>query len=156
MNSYTKIMPPPHPVDFFDDVEPALTDSYLIKGVLSQGAMSVVYGPSNSGKTFFALDVAFHIANGEAWNGRRVAKAAVLYLAVEGGRGVRNRVAALRRAFGRCNVPLGLRRAGLDLLKSNADLQQVVDLVNESPRPLFRPADRDRHRHAVAGDGGRQ
>lgn len=117
------------PLEWFDDVEPAITDAYIVKGVLSQGAMSVVYGPSNSGKTFFALDLAFHIAIGAPWRGRRVKQSAVLYLAAEGGRGVTNRIAALKRETGVCDVPLALRRAGLDLLHNQANLQELVDLA---------------------------
>ncbi|MGO7204046.1 AAA family ATPase, partial [Rhizobium ruizarguesonis] len=49
-------------IEWFDELSPVLTSSYLIKGLLDRGAMSVVYGPSNSGKTFFSLDVAFHVA----------------------------------------------------------------------------------------------
>lgn len=116
------------PLEWFDDVEAAITDAYIVKGVLSQGAMSVVYGPSNSGKTFFALDLAFHIAIGAPWRGRRVKQCGVLYLAAEGGRGVTNRIAALKKETGVCDVPLALRRAGLDLLHNQANLQELVDL----------------------------
>lgn len=42
-----------------------------------------------------------------------------------------NRVAALRRTHGVCDVPLAVKRAGLDLLKSTADLQHIVDLAGE-------------------------
>lgn len=119
----------PVEVEWFDDVAPALEDAYLVKGVLSAGAMSVVYGPSNSGKTFFALDIAFAVATGGPWRGRRASKAAVLYLAAEGGRGVANRIAALRQETGCCDVPLALKRAGLDLLHNQADLQHIADLA---------------------------
>lgn len=119
----------PREVEWFDDIEPSMTDAYLVKGVISRGAMSVVYGPSNSGKTFFALDLAFHIAIGARWRGLRVEQAAVLYLAAEGGRGVSNRVAALKRETGVCDVPLALKRAGMDLLHAQADLQHLADLA---------------------------
>lgn len=127
---------PDHPVpavrlEWFDEVEPALADNYIIKGLLSSGAMSVLYGPSNSGKTFFALDLAYHIAIGATWRGMRVRQAAVLYLAAEGGRGVANRIAALRAVHGVLDVPFALRRAGMDLLHQLADLQAVVDLAAE-------------------------
>lgn len=124
----------PLSVEWFDDVEPAIDAPYLIKGVLDQGAMSVVYGPSNSGKTFFAMDMAFHLAIGAAWNGRRVRPAAVLYLAAEGGRGVINRIAALRLSHGVCDVPFAVKRAGLDLLHEQADLQHICDLCGEVMR----------------------
>ena len=122
---------PKRPLDleWFDDVEPALVDSYLIKGFLASGAMSVIYGPSNSGKTFFALDIAFNLSIGQAWNGRRVKPSAVLYLAAEGGRGVLNRIAALKSEYGVTDVPMAIKRAGLDLLHEQADLQHIVDLT---------------------------
>jgi hypothetical protein len=93
--------------------------------------MSVIYGPSNSGKTFWTIDLAYHIAIGAPWRGRRVAQASVLYLAAEGGRGVINRVAALKQAHGVLDVPMAVKRAGLDLLHAQADLQHIVDLSAE-------------------------
>ena len=118
-------------LEWFDDVQPNLSDTYLIKGVLAAGAMSVIYGPSNSGKTFKALDIAFHLAAGLPWRERRVTQCAVLYLAAEGGKGVINRIAALKMHTGASDIPLAVRRAGLDLLKSEADLQNVYDLAQK-------------------------
>lgn len=135
-SGHTEFDAPRRPLDieWFDDVMPSLADGYLVKGVLACGAMSVIYGPSNSGKTFFALDLAFNIAIGASWRGQRVKQGCVLYLAAEGGRGVVNRIAALKSEHGICDVPLALKRAGLDLLHDQADLQHIVDLavaVNE-------------------------
>jgi hypothetical protein len=118
-------------IEWFDELLPVLTSSYLIKGLLDRGAMSVVYGPSNSGKTFFSLDVAFHVAARETWRDRRIASGTVLYLAAEGGNGIANRIVALRAAHGASNVPLALRRAGLDLLHPDADVQRVIELAGE-------------------------
>jgi RecA-family ATPase len=118
-------------VEWYDDLQPALAAAYLVKGILDAGAMSVVYGPSNSGKTFFAMDIAFHIATGRAWRGNRVTAAPVLYLAAEGGRGVTNRIVALRQEAGAHGVPLALKRAGLDLLHNGADIEAVVTLAAE-------------------------
>lgn len=123
-------------LEWFDDIEPALTDAYIVKGLLGINAMSVIYGPSNSGKTFFALDLAYHIAIGTPWRGMRVKQSAVLYLAAEGGRGVVNRIAALRQSHGVCDVPLALRRAGLDLLHNQANLQELVELAHETRAKL--------------------
>lgn len=118
-------------LEWFRDIEVSLTDSYLIKGFLGRGAMSVIYGPSNSGKTFKAMDIAFHLACGESWRGMRVNKAAVLYLAAEGGRGVANRIAALKKHTGQSDIPFALRRAGLDLLHNEADIKHIYELAKE-------------------------
>ena len=121
----------PFNLEWFDDIEPSLQDGYIIKDVIGEATMSVVYGPSNSGKTFFALDMAYHIAIGAEWRGQRVRGGGVLYLAAEGGKGLLNRISALKRTHGVCDVPLAVKRAGLDLLKSEADLQHIVDLARE-------------------------
>ncbi|MBT54768.1 MAG: hypothetical protein CMF72_15380 [Mameliella sp.] len=85
-------------------VKPKLTGRYLVKNWLDRGASSVVYGESNVGKTFFAMDLAFHVAARLPWHGVRVAgmddqplPGKVYYLALEGGSGFVNRICAMRQ-----------------------------------------------------------
>lgn len=83
-----------------DKIKPVLASRYLVKGWLDRGAFSVVYGESNVGKTFLALDMAMHIAVGNDWHGNRVPGAVycpVVYVAGEGGAGISNRLAAIKR-----------------------------------------------------------
>jgi len=77
------------------DYEPSLDRDYLVKGWLDKGTLTVVFGPSNVGKSFFALNLAHHISKGETWGNRRVNKGNVLYIAAEGGSSFPNRVSAL-------------------------------------------------------------
>ena len=56
----------------------------------------MVFGPSNVGKTFVVLDLALHVATGEPWRGCKVIAGPVLYIAAEGGGGIRNRIAAFK------------------------------------------------------------
>ena len=70
---------------------------YLIKGILDEGASSVVYGASNSGKTFFALDIACHIALGWQWRNNKIKQGSVIYIAGEGGLGISERLEAFRK-----------------------------------------------------------
>lgn len=84
-------------------IKPVLKSRYLVKGWLDRGASSVIYGESNVGKTFFALDLALHVAAGEEWHGSRVPTGEkwagpVIYVACEGGSGINNRIEAMRRA----------------------------------------------------------
>ena len=69
----------------------------FVEDVLTDGAASVIYGASNSGKTFFALDLAAHVATGAEWQGKELERGAVLYIALEGNQGAVNRVEAMRR-----------------------------------------------------------
>jgi len=86
------------------EVKPKLTGRYLVKSWLDRGASSVVYGESNVGKTFFAMDLAFHVAARLPWHGIKVAgmgrqpwPGKVYYLALEGGSGFSNRICAMRQ-----------------------------------------------------------
>ena len=44
--------------ELFADIEPQLDRPQLVEGLLEHNAMSVLYGESNTGKTFVALDIA--------------------------------------------------------------------------------------------------
>ena len=77
------------------EIVPNLDRDYIVKGWLDRGALSVVYGPSNVGKSFLAVDLAHHVSKGHDWGDRRVRQGNVLYLAPEGGALFANRVAAL-------------------------------------------------------------
>ena len=73
---------------------------YLIKGLLFQGDLVALYGPSASGKSFVALDIAMSIARGVGWNGRRSQAFGVAYVVAEGQSGFSDRVAAYGRRHG--------------------------------------------------------
>jgi hypothetical protein len=112
-----------------DDTEP------LIDGILDVGAMSVMYGASNSGKTFVALDQGFHIAAGIPWQGRRVAQGLVVHLVLEGGRGFHKRVAALQKRYGTeigdRKIPFVIIPCPIDMRTSGADVRAVARLVED-------------------------
>ena len=72
---------------------------YLVKGWLGSEAVSVIYGDSNCGKSFFGLDISAHVATGVPWMGNNVKKGHVLYLACEGGmKSYAPRIEAIRNA----------------------------------------------------------
>lgn len=111
------------------EIEPVLTLNHLIKGWLSCSGLSMLYGPSNAGKTFVALDIAMHIAAGKAWRGCRVYGGAVLYIAAEGGAGVRNRLAAYKRERpDMASAPFTLLPISLDL-HSDGDALAVCEII---------------------------
>lgn len=72
--------------------------AWLVKHVVPQAELVVLYGASGSGKTFLALDIAGCIARGVPWRGKRVKQGRVVYIAAEGAGGVRNRLAAYAQA----------------------------------------------------------
>jgi hypothetical protein len=120
-----------HRVFSLSDAKPVLASSYLIKGWLGRSQMSVIYGPSNVGKSFFCLDMAFSVAANVPWNGAKVRGGAVLYLATEGGNAFRNRVYALREAKELSDAPLLIRPSPVDLLRAEVDIPALVELLAE-------------------------
>ena len=67
---------------------------WLVSSVLPVGSQGVLFGPSGSGKSFVALDMAMSIATGQPWQGHRVRQGPVAYVVAEGGHGLSKRVDA--------------------------------------------------------------
>lgn len=87
-------------VESVDDFTNAPPPSWHIKGLLPEAELIVLYGPSGSGKSFVALDLAGAIAEGTEWRGRRVKRGRVAYVCAEGAGGFRQRVQAFRQQYG--------------------------------------------------------
>lgn len=74
-------------------------DRYLVKGLLNAGDDAQLFGETNLGKTFLALNIAAHVAAGAPWMGQKTAQAGVLMLAYEGLQAMPLRLAALRQQY---------------------------------------------------------
>lgn len=120
-----------HRIFSLADAKPVLHSSYLIKGWLGKSQMSVIYGPSNVGKSFFCLDMAFSVAANVPWSNCKVRGGPVLYLATEGGQAFRNRLYALRQTKGIDDAPLFVRPSPIDLLRAEVDLPALTQLIEE-------------------------
>lgn len=81
-----------------DDLEKIESEEdWLIEGVMENHSMNAIYGASQSTKSFLAIDLAFHLSLGMEWFGYKVMKPVpVIYVAVEGGNGIKRRVKAWR------------------------------------------------------------
>ena len=99
---------------------------WVIKGLIARPDLGLLYGAPNTGKSFLAIDLAAHIAIGLEWCGLKVTPGAVLYMALEGGRGLKARLIAqrLRHKFEidakRVRVPLAVWSTSLDLCNGEA------------------------------------
>lgn len=120
------------PLEFFENISPDLARSALVKGMLAKGTMSVVFGDSNKGKTFLALNLAFSVALGKEFCGKRVTQGGVLYVSAEGADSVRKRVAAIRKYLNleNTNVPFALIPKAIDLRDATQDTQGLIEAVN--------------------------
>lgn len=112
--------------DLPDDPEP---DDQLVEGVIGRIALSIVYGDSNSGKTFFAIALGCAVEAGWEWMGKHTVKGMVVYLATEAPGSVIKRVQAYQRHYGRKLRQLFIVKSPIDLFDGAADAGAVVDLI---------------------------
>lgn len=136
------------PVDDFDpSLETSFEDEYLdrdeldnlaepaplIRGVLPRDSYGVLRGRDGTLKSFTALDWSLCLATGHPWQGRPVERAHVLYVAGEGVSGLRARIEAWERTWGR-EVEgdwFTVRRSALNLHRPGAALDHLLDVVQE-------------------------
>ncbi|WP_051357799.1 AAA family ATPase [Leisingera caerulea] len=111
-----------------DQAKAILDQDYLIKGWLGRAEFSMLYGPSNAGKTFVALNIANHVARNLEWNGQRVRGGPVVYFAAEGGRSLGNRLVALP---GGASANLHLVPEPIDLYSDELDVHAIVQLAKD-------------------------
>lgn len=100
---------------------------YIVKGVLPEAALGVIYGASTAGKTFFVLDLVMAVARGTEWRGRRVHQGAVAYICAEGEAGFRDRLTAYGRSAEDGN-PIDLSEVPLHVLGAAPNFLLVPDV----------------------------
>jgi hypothetical protein len=119
--------------------EPVAPD--LIKGVIPDAEFGIIYGKSGSGKSFAAIDLGYHLAQGAPWRGRKVKQRNVFYVAAEGAGGVRKRTQAYSEHHGLdASVPFYTRERGVNLYEKNGWTQAAADILahtGEAPGVIF-------------------
>lgn len=112
----------------------------LVEGLLTVGASSVVYGDSNSGKTFFVLDMGCAIARGVEWMGRKTEPGLVIYLATEAPASIKTRIQAYQKHHN-CTVPnFAIVQTPVNFHRDNKDTKDIVTMVEEVERALGQKA----------------
>jgi phage/plasmid primase-like uncharacterized protein len=129
----------PLPLLYYVDVKPVLSTADFVERLLIDGGLSVVYGESGCGKTYFALDLALRVADGAPWRDRHVERRGVLYLALEGSHGIRNRIAAWRDYHKVQSLPLAVVPTQVNLLDPSADVDRVLDAAKTAGAKLEVP-----------------
>jgi hypothetical protein len=68
---------------------------WIVDGALPESGVAAIYGEPGTGKSFISIDLAARISSGAGkWFGRNVSQRPVVYIALEGGRGIRQRLEA--------------------------------------------------------------
>jgi hypothetical protein len=113
----------------------------LVKKLIDQKTIVVMYGQSNTGKSFVATDIAGHVATGRNWGEHKIPKQfGVLYICAEAGMSYSRRIAALRERLG-ITETCGLKKfpyeyvaMGVNFLTPKDDIKDVVILAKEQEK----------------------
>jgi len=120
----------------FDKISLGTNRRYLVKGIIPYPGLTVIWGPPKSGKSFWTLDLAMHVALGHEYRGRRVQQGPVVYCCFEGQSGIAARLEAYRQRFlseDADNVPFYLQPAPMDLIKEHPDLISAIRELETTP-----------------------
>lgn len=121
------------PLVFADDVKPVLDTADFVEDLLCDNQFSVIYGESNCGKTFFMLDLALHVALGIPWRGKAVEQGSVVYAALEGGHGTKNRLDAFRSYYNiTASIPMGIVPCSVNFLDMDGDVPALIRCIAET------------------------
>jgi hypothetical protein len=127
--------PPPFVSQFggisFEQLDdPGPEHAHVIDGLVTVGDKSVLAGPSQSGKSFLAIDMAMCIATGKPFFGRKImTPGLVIYQAGEGGRGIKKRFRAWRQHFNikkDSRVPLYILQSKVDIHSHEGDTAKLI------------------------------
>jgi hypothetical protein len=121
------------PLLYADEIQPVTTSSDFVEDLLRDNEFSVIYGASNCGKTFFMLDLAMHVALGLKWRDRHVEQGGVIYAALEGGHGTKNRIVAFREHYKvQGKIPLAVIPSNINFLDGKGDMPTLLDAIKQA------------------------
>lgn len=128
-----------------------LSDEYqapdeLIENLMTLCSLTVLYGDSNSGKTFLALKMAADVATGHSFFGRQTDKGIVVYLATESPSSVMTRIQAIKKYSGQDLDNLLIVPVPINFYSSDGDAADVVELVKAASKHKNLPV------HLIIGD----
>jgi putative DNA primase/helicase len=103
----------------------------LIQDMIVRKSQAMLFGDSNSGKTFYALSMAHSICEGVPFMGKKVEKGAVIYLATESPASVISRVQAIK-SYHDCDMAnLFIVQVPINFFTSDKHSTEVIALVKQ-------------------------
>lgn len=115
---------------------------YVVDGYLETDAISMIFGPSGSGKSFIALAFACSVASGTAWFGMPVKQGPVFVIIGEGLNGYARRIAAWSKQYqvNLTEAPLYISRRAIQLSNQAAALELAAEIDQMSRDTGVQPA----------------
>ena len=126
----------------FDDIRFDASNEWLIKRLLPQQGVALLFGLPKSFKSFIALDLGLHVALGWDWAGRRTTPGEVVYIAAENAGGTRKRKIGFEQTYD-ANlsgyIPFYLVETAPNLGADKGDLNALIasiEAVGVAPRMI--------------------
>ena len=117
-------------------------DEWLVKKFLPKVGVGTIFGMSMTFKSFAALDMGGHVANGWPWADRKTKQGPVVYIAAEGAAGVRKRLVGFHQynleRGPSPNAPLHMTPVAPNLGTGQDDLKELIAAVEANcPNPTL-------------------
>src|SRR6266404_6338615 len=119
----------------FSKIVLSTASRYLVKGIIPNVGLVVVWGAPKCGKSFFVYDMAMHVAAAWEYRGRRVKQCPVVYFALEGQEGFVARVEAYRQVHGVSDIPFYLSADRIVLPQDGEAIVQSVKNQFQGVKP---------------------
>lgn len=104
----------------------------LVEDILISRNTSILYGDSNSGKTFWALNMAASISRGQDFLGKRTQQGMVVYLATESPETVRTRLLAYMKHHNCSLDNFLLIQKPVNFFTDNSDVEKVIAAIKQA------------------------
>lgn len=125
---------------WLDDVEIDGGPEWLVSGLLTSGSMSALWGDPGCGKSFLATYLGVCVASGRDFMGKQSLRGGVVYIAAEGGRGIKKRLVAIRKSFGLASgVPFVLIPTSVDLCTEEHETEALVAEIHKVAQAMDCP-----------------
>jgi hypothetical protein len=150
-----EVPPPMFRILSLDELLAIPSPGWCVRRVIRKGEFVVVYGESSSGKTFAVLDLVLKIASGAEWWSYPTTLGGVLYLAGEGGGGLKTRIQAWATShtegLGVLKAPVRVLPQSVMFMDDNEFKRLIVTLAAEETQPAVVVID-TLARYMIGGD----
>lgn len=138
---------PPAKRNWLINAEDMITDlsppSFIIDEIIPESGLGMLHGQSGHGKTFYVMDMAYHIATGMDWHGKKTEGGHVIYLAGEGHHSLKFRLIGLKQKYGQSLSRLHVSQSGCNLNTpeglelARTAINTTIESTGESPQIIF-------------------
>jgi hypothetical protein len=108
LNGDARDKPPKFPLIAWNNIEFNPNEEWRVDKVLPRIGLAAFYGGPGTVKTFVLIDLFRRIACGGLWGGRDVEPGPVVYIAAEGGGGIKKRIKGLKKFIAEQNLPANI------------------------------------------------